>query len=476
MTAVEPGGARVPADPERLAEAERVLRRVVDDPTLLRRVGADPLIEVLGEYARRGAALAAAASRNALNAATAAEWVKQRDEARAEVERLRRELVDAETAREHYASAVGVLASERDQARAEVERSAQRLAAAQPVDLTTARTVAGLRVAAECGYGYRLDKDGAKRLRALMSGAAASGDTATTQPRPLGHVDIPAWFRAAADAVEALDWVGTAYQLRDIASQLTPGDPASDEGAREAEAAMWRAFVSNVTPAEAVPAARPGGPATASAWPSPDDIEYDGPDHPLEDYRTWRRYVAVPVADDDAVEVVGVVPPRDLEPAPASPDGDELLLVRLDGRKGGRVTIGHSRLPVETIVGALVAGTDHERITAGWPGATPEVLRVLAQLVNDLGLRATEPCKDCGQPLGPEDDPWHTCHLDQHMLAAKSPEAVAFDAVARCFADGAEVAATRSSEFYMEIAHQVVTALRAAGAVVPDPDPTTTED
>lgn len=44
------------------------------------------------------------------------------DSARADVERLRRELVAAETAREHYASAVGVLAAERDEARSEVER------------------------------------------------------------------------------------------------------------------------------------------------------------------------------------------------------------------------------------------------------------------------------------------------------------------------------------------------------------------
>ncbi len=109
MTAVEPGGARVPADPERLAEAEAFTRGAVEyDAT-----GALALF--VAEYDRRGAALAAAASRNALNAGSAAEWVKQREKALAEVGRLREECnATADTVLELAAQRGAALADCRD--------------------------------------------------------------------------------------------------------------------------------------------------------------------------------------------------------------------------------------------------------------------------------------------------------------------------------------------------------------------------
>jgi uncharacterized protein (DUF433 family) len=84
---------------------------------------------------------------------------------------------------------------------------------------------------------------------------------------------------------------------------------------------------------------------------------------------------------------------REAVPQPAVPDGDdadELLLVRMPGRKSGRVTIGHSRLPVETIWELIAAGDDDDRLVAAFPAVDAAALRVLRRLRDDL----TEPEPD----------------------------------------------------------------------------------
>ncbi|BBG01609.1 MULTISPECIES: helix-turn-helix domain-containing protein [Pseudonocardia] len=66
------------------------------------------------------------------------------------------------------------------------------------------------------------------------------------------------------------------------------------------------------------------------------------------------------------------------------PAADEVLLVRLDGRKGGQVTVGHSRLPVTTVLRALGRDGTVATARAAYPDLTEEAGRVLAALREDL--------------------------------------------------------------------------------------------
>jgi uncharacterized protein (DUF433 family) len=69
---------------------------------------------------------------------------------------------------------------------------------------------------------------------------------------------------------------------------------------------------------------------------------------------------------------------------PSEPDADELLLVRMPGRMSGRATIGHSRLPLTTILGYLRAGDSIDLVIAAYPSLTAEQARVVDVLRSEL--------------------------------------------------------------------------------------------
>lgn len=122
-----------------------------------------------------------------------------------------------------------------EQAAAELDQLRAELARVRPV-------VDAARVLVD---GWVIDETTSRVAMDLIQAVAGlDGDTATPQP---ADEDVPARVRAAADALDALDWAGTAYGLRDIASQLTPGDPHSDEGVEEAAAAVARALSTPTT-------------------------------------------------------------------------------------------------------------------------------------------------------------------------------------------------------------------------------------
>ncbi|MFC5996910.1 DUF433 domain-containing protein [Pseudonocardia hispaniensis] len=71
-------------------------------------------------------------------------------------------------------------------------------------------------------------------------------------------------------------------------------------------------------------------------------------------------------------------------PDPADPGTDELLIVTHPARRGGRPTIGHTRLDVATIWEWLAAGETVEQICAAYPHVTAGQVRVVEALRADL--------------------------------------------------------------------------------------------
>ena len=105
--------------------------------------------------------------------------------------------------------------------------------------------------------------------------------------------------------------------------------------------------------------------------------------------RTWRPGLPKVTADwlrpklDEWRSVRGDAP---TEPAAAA---DEVLLVRCDGRKGGQVTVGHSRLPVTTVLRALGRDGTIPPARAAYPDLTDEQGRVLNTLRRELAADDT---------------------------------------------------------------------------------------
>ncbi|GEL17667.1 DUF433 domain-containing protein [Pseudonocardia asaccharolytica] len=71
-------------------------------------------------------------------------------------------------------------------------------------------------------------------------------------------------------------------------------------------------------------------------------------------------------------------------PDPAVPGSDELLIVTHPARRGGRPTIGHTRLDVATIWEWLAAGETVEQICRAYPHVTAGQVRVVEALHTDL--------------------------------------------------------------------------------------------
>lgn len=99
----------------------------------------------------------------------------------------------------------------------------------------------------------------------------------------------------------------------------------------------------------------------------------------------------------------GVVVRALAEAGAPEPDADELLLVRRPGRMSGRATIGHSRLPLTTILEYLRAGDSIDLVVAAYPSLTVEQARVVAALRDELD--APDDDEEAGAPAQPDDEP-----------------------------------------------------------------------
>lgn len=65
--------------------------------------------------------------------------------------------------------------------------------------------------------------------------------------------------------------------------------------------------------------------------------------------------------------------------------------MRMPARCSGRLTIGHSRLPVETIARVMRGGTSFETVRAAYPSVTADQFRVMAQLIRDVDSSRCSP-------------------------------------------------------------------------------------
>ncbi|MFC5992896.1 DUF433 domain-containing protein [Pseudonocardia hispaniensis] len=78
-----------------------------------------------------------------------------------------------------------------------------------------------------------------------------------------------------------------------------------------------------------------------------------------------------------------------------TPGADELLIVTHPARRGGRPTIGHTRLDVATIWEWLAAGETVEQICRAYPHVTAGQVRVVVALHTDLTDTDTDEEASC---------------------------------------------------------------------------------
>lgn len=74
---------------------------------------------------------------------------------------------------------------------------------------------------------------------------------------------------------------------------------------------------------------------------------------------------------------------------PMYPDTRFLTLCTLDGRRGGEVTVGESRLPVAPILG-LIREHGEQEAAVMWPQLSADELAVLVRLVADIDEHETD--------------------------------------------------------------------------------------